>query len=256
MYEDNHTPSKKKGFFDGMPSQTAFTFGVVTGIAAFLILGYIFPSFGQFGGAASEVARNDRPAAAAQPSPSAQPSPAVAAGDPAEVTKDDHVRGDKKAKVSIIEYSDFECPFCSRFHPTMVQALEEYGDDINWVYRHFPLSFHVQATPSALASECVAEQKGDDGFWTFADAMFENQARLGTALYSEIAESIGVDMGQYNDCFDSQKYLSKVQDNQTDGASAGVTGTPGSFIVTKNGAQLISGAVPYSQIKAAIEANL
>ncbi len=254
MYDNNHTPSKKKGFFDGMPSQTAFTFGVVTGIAAIMILGYVFPSFGGFGGG-ERVARDSAPAAAAQPSPSAAPA-AAPSGNPAEITDADHVRGDRKAKISLIEYSDFECPFCSRFHPTVQQALDEYGDDINWVYRHFPLSFHAEATPSALASECVAEQKGDDGFWEFADAMFENQARLGTAFYTETAKNIGVNMNKYQDCFDSQKYLSKVQGDQTDGAGAGVTGTPGTFIVTKNGAQIVSGAVPYAQIKAAIEANL
>lgn len=84
----------------------------------------------------------------------------------------DHIRGNKKAKVVVIEYSDFQCPFCQRVHPTYKQILETYGDDVMWVYRHFPLSFHPKAMPAALASECAYEQGGNDAFWKFADELF------------------------------------------------------------------------------------
>ncbi|MEK7510134.1 MAG: thioredoxin domain-containing protein [Patescibacteria group bacterium] len=95
------------------------------------------------------------------------------------VTENDHIRGSFNAPVTLVEFSDFQCPFCARFHPTVQQALQEYGDKVRWVYKHFPLDqIHPQATPAAEASECIAEQKGNEGFWEFADAVFENQDRL------------------------------------------------------------------------------
>src|SRR3989338_3572308 len=109
------------------------------------------------------------------PAPPAIPSAPEAAPDATNVPpidpKEDHIRGNPDAKVSVIEYSDFECPFCKRHHPTMTQIMDAYGDDVNWVYRHYPLSFHPNAEPSALASECVAEIGGNDAFWGFVDKL-------------------------------------------------------------------------------------
>ena len=85
----------------------------------------------------------------------------------------DHVRGNRNAQVLLIEYSDFQCPFCQRFHATGLQVLDEYGNDAAWVYRHFPLDqLHPQARPAAVASECVYEIGGDEAFWQFADKVF------------------------------------------------------------------------------------
>ena len=78
---------------------------------------------------------------------------------------------------TVIEYSDFECPFCSRVHPTLDRLAEE-NDNVTWVYRHLPLSFHPQALPAAIASECVAQEEGNDAFWQFADTIFANQSEL------------------------------------------------------------------------------
>lgn len=102
----------------------------------------------------------------------------AAGGDRADIqiTDQDHVIGGVNAKVAIVEFSDFQCPFCQRFHPTMQRVLQEYGDDVKWVYRHFPLdSIHPRARPSAAASECAAEQ---DKFWEFMNALFANQDRI------------------------------------------------------------------------------
>ena len=86
----------------------------------------------------------------------------------------DHWRGSKNARFVLVEYSDFECPFCKRFHPTAQQLLDEYKGEIAWVYRHFPLtSLHAKAQKAAEASECVYEQRGDSAFWKFADLLFD-----------------------------------------------------------------------------------
>ena len=92
------------------------------------------------------------------------------------VTEKDHIRGNLNAQITLVEFSDFQCPFCRQFHSTVQQALSEYGDQVRWVYKHFPLDqIHPQARPAAEASECIAEQKGSEGFWQFTDAVFKFQ---------------------------------------------------------------------------------
>lgn len=91
--------------------------------------------------------------------------------------ENDHYRGSKNPNITIIEYSDFECPFCSRVHGTLKQVVETH-DDVTWVYRHLPLSFHAQAMPSALVSECIAGEAGNDAFWEFSDIIFADQKKL------------------------------------------------------------------------------
>ncbi|MDO8655480.1 MAG: DsbA family protein [bacterium] len=183
------------------------------------------------------------------------PSAVAPSGAPVQVTVDaqDHVRGNASAKVTIVEFSDLQCPYCKSFHPTIQQALSEYGDKVRWVYKHFPLdAIHPQAIPAAEASECVFEQKGDQGFWTFTDSVFGNQERIGPALFRELAQQQGLDMGSYDQCVSSRKYQDKVQQDYQDGVQIGVNGTPASFV---NGVP-VSGAVPYATLKAAIDEAL
>lgn len=166
------------------------------------------------------------------------------------VAEEDHIRGNPEAVVTIIEFSDFQCPFCSRFHPTVKQILEDYPDQVRWVYKHFPLdSIHPEARPSAEASECAAEQAK---FWEFSDGLFENQSRLGKTLYKELAQNLGLNMNQFEDCVSSRKYKDHVEADLQEGIKAGVTGTPGSFV---NG-EKIPGAVPYDYMKEAVERAL
>lgn len=91
--------------------------------------------------------------------------------------EEDHYKGSANPEITIIEYSDFECPYCARIHTTLEQLVEE-NDNLTWAYRHLPLSFHAQAMPSAIASECIAESEGNEGFWHFADTIFANQDKL------------------------------------------------------------------------------
>ena len=123
-------------------------------VAAFLI-GSLWTKvqYLEKGGSSTKVATQTAPQAAAPQQPAAQ----APSGKIKDVTSKDHIRGNKNAKLSLVEYSDLECPFCKRFHLTMQELMETYGDKIRWVYRHFPLSFHANAQKEAESTECVAE---------------------------------------------------------------------------------------------------
>tara|TARA_Y100000310_G_scaffold345306_1_gene463579 strand:- start:5891 stop:6784 length:894 start_codon:yes stop_codon:yes gene_type:complete len=166
--------------------------------------------------------------------------------------EDDPMIGDPDALVTIVEFSDFQCPYCARFYSQTYLALkEDYIDTgkANLVFRDFPLSFHPEAEPSAIAAECANEQ-GE--FWAFHDLIFENQDYLSSSAYLSWAEDLGLDMDQFEDCVNSQKYKSEVAKDYSDGGRLGITGTPGFFI---NG-QLVTGAQPYSVFASAIDALL
>jgi protein-disulfide isomerase len=173
-----------------------------------------------------------------------------------EVTDADHIRGSLSADVFLIEYSDLECPFCLRFHPTAQQVVDEYGGKVAWVYRHFPLDqIHSKARPAALASECVAEIGGEDAFWAFIDEIFSDQSSLSDL--SAVASKVGVSGGSYESCVDGKKYADKVQEQYDGGVQSGVRGTPGNFIVNKKGeAWTIPGAVPFETLKVTIDEAL
>jgi len=162
------------------------------------------------------------------------------------VTKDDHVRGNFDAPITIVEYSDFQCPFCDRFHLTMLQVMDSYPDKVRWVYRHFPLGFHPFAQKAAEASECAADQ---GKFWEYADEPYKNQDSISEEYFSSLASQLGLDSGQFNSCLDSGKHTAKVTAQYQQGISEGVQGTPGGFI---NG-QVLGGAVPFETIQAIIE---
>ena len=180
--------------------------------------------------------------------PSQEPTSPPPSADLPEVTDNDHIVGPADASVTMIVYDDFECPFCGRFQKTLIQAREEYKDQVRFVFRHFPLSFHQNASSAAVASECAAEQ---GKFWEFADALYE-QDNLGESVYKEVAKNLSLNMSDFNKCIASDKYDQKIKDQMQTGAAAGVKGTPGSFV---NG-ELVSGAVPYESLKAIIDSKL
>lgn len=213
------------------------------------------PPQGQNGTVAAAVL--DHGTAPSDPS-SFPPQPSAPSGPVKPVSKDDHIRGSKDAALSIIEYSDFECPFCKRFHPTVQQALQEYDGKVNWAYRHFPLSFHVNAAKEAEASECANELGGDKKFWEYTDKIFERTTSNGTgfALNSlvPLAKELGLNEKKFKECLDSGKYASHVQKDFSEGQAAGINGTPGNILLTKDGKEIrIPGAVPYEQLKTEID---
>ncbi|MCI0566313.1 DsbA family protein [bacterium] len=180
-----------------------------------------------------------------------------AAMDLAEIKKDDHIRGDFDAPIKIVEFSDYDCPFCAAFHDTMRDAMAEFGPDgtgeIAWVYRHFPLEMiHPDARGKANAAECVAALGGDDAFWKFTDRLLKNPVDL-SALASIAAES-GVPSGPFEECLNEKKYDTDVQEDIDDGFASGIRGTPHSIIIAPNGNKaVISGAQPYDLVRDYIE---
>jgi len=175
------------------------------------------------------------------------------------IDKGDYVLGDKDAKVTIVEFSDFQCPFCRSFWSgAFAQIKKDYVDTgkARLVYRHYPLSFHPAAHISAQAAECAGDQAK---FWEMHDKMFFEQSKLGqgTIEYGEAeiktwAAQLGLNSGDFNQCLDSGKYSQKVDDDSALGSASGVSGTPTIFI---NG-QRIVGAQPYATFKAIIDKAL
>lgn len=172
----------------------------------------------------------------------------------------DHIYGDPKAPVSMIEYSDFECPYCQAFHATPKQIVDQSGGRVNWVYRHFPLPFHnPTAQKKAEASECVRELGGNDGFWAFTDALYAaGPAQDKSAVMKDmlaVVATIGLDQKAFGDCVTSEKYAARVTEDLQEGSQIGINGTPGTVLLNnQNGAvRLVSGAVPADSLAASIQ---
>jgi len=239
------------GFFGSTPPKTSFIFGFIAGIALASVVGLIVMV--TIGSTDSTTAQGNTRVAAAPPlapSPSPQLPPEPTGPVDVKVTKDDHIRGNVKAAVTLVEFSDMQCPFCGRFHPTMQQVMKDYGDKVRWVYKHFPLeSIHPYARPLAEASECAAEQ---GKFWEFVDADFSRQSEIGTDFAEKIAGELKLDMGKFKSCVSSRKYKDRVSADYSAGLAAGVQGTPHTLV---NGIAL-SGALPYEQVKAVIDQAL
>jgi protein-disulfide isomerase len=165
-------------------------------------------------------------------------------------------KGPANAKVTIVEYSDFQCPFCARGYSTLEnQVLKEYGDKVRFVYKHYPLPFHPWAEAGAVAAECAKEQK-PEAFWKVYSGLFENQQQVTPDNLKEkvtgMLADTGIDMAKFNDCFDNKKTLPKVKAQMQEGNTVGVNGTP-AFII--NG-RLVSGAQPFENFKNIIDDEL
>ncbi|MEX0934003.1 MAG: thioredoxin domain-containing protein [Candidatus Paceibacterota bacterium] len=166
----------------------------------------------------------------------------------------DHIRGNPEAPLSIVEFSDLECPFCARLHPTLTRIVEE-NEDVKWIYRHFPLTtIHSRALSGAVASECIARLAGNDSFWTFVDRTFQSQQQLGDAWQIEMASSFGINREAFEDCTSERSIVSLIQEDLNEATRFGGRGTPYVVVVAQSG-QLIpfSGALTYEQISGILE---
>jgi protein-disulfide isomerase len=174
----------------------------------------------------------------------------------------DHIRGDRAAPVTLVEYSDFECPFCKRFHPTVKRIVDESGGRLKWVYRHFPIDeIHPKARKEAAASECAAELGGNEAFWKFADRFFEltpsNNNTDIDAVLPQIAGELGIDKAKFASCLASGRHDRRVEEDYQNAVGTGGRGTPWSIIVSKNGRIYpLSGAQPYAAVKQLVDLAL
>lgn len=178
------------------------------------------------------------------------PSASVVLGDLAD---DDPALGDPNAPVTMVEFADFQCPFCGRmFSDTLPQIKEKYvkTGKVKFVYRDFPLSsIHPFAQKAAEAGECADDQ---GKFWQLHDIIYTRQQQLSHENLKKWAEEVGLNTAQFSQCLDSGKYADEVVKDLQDGQNAGVTGTPATFV---NG-RLVSGALPYAQFEVVIEEAL
>jgi len=167
----------------------------------------------------------------------------------------DHVLGSISAPIVLVEYADFQCPFCSVVYPTIKDIVSHSNGQIAWVIRNFPLeSIHPQARPAAIASECIANLLGNDAYWKYVDAVYTNQQQLSAAYSRQLAVSYGVDSAKYDQCVAADTYKDKIDGDSGEAISNGGTGTPYTVVWSKNYQAPISGALPEDQFSAVIKA--
>lgn len=223
------------------PSQnSSFSKGLLVGILIFSVALNIYLLAKSEGPKTAALTAKETPSLS--PSPG-QPAPAIQSFD---ITPDNHVRGNFDAPITLVEFSDFECPFCQRHFITLQKILADYPQKVRLVYKQFPLSIHPNAQKAAEASECTAEQ---GKFWEYHDKLFENQTAFSTDNFKKWAQQLNLNQTQFNNCLDSNKYYQKVQNDFKEGTAKDVQGTPTTFI---NGRPLV-GAQPYDAIKQIID---
>jgi len=170
------------------------------------------------------------------------------------IQKNDHVRGNREdPTVTIVEFSDYQCPFCARLHPTLTRIIEE-NDDVAWVYRHYPIASHVQAARAAGAAECAGLLGGEKAFWDFTDTFFEKQNSVRPELFQELAKQNGIDAVAFETCQSSRDVAQKIRTDAREAQNAGLQGTPYSVIITSSGKFLpFNGALAYEQVLGLVE---
>lgn len=187
------------------------------------------------------------PAGGAAPAAPPPPPPAVAAK--VSFRPDDPSRGPQAAPVTIVLFSDFQCPFCSRVEPTLAQLIQAYPSDVRIVWKHQPLPFHPNAMPAAIASEAAREQ---GKFWQMHDLMFQNQQQLSPANYEAWARQIGLDGKKFQAALNSPTVKSRIEEDSRQGNQVGANGTPTSFVNCRQ----VVGALPYDAFKKIVDEEI
>jgi len=191
----------------------------------------------------------------------AAPTAQAPQAQPAEVRvsiDDDPIKGDPKAPITIIEFSDYQCPFCRRFHQEVLPSIEnEYisKGKVRYVFRDYPLSFHQQALPAALAASCAADQ---GKYWEVNDFLFENPTKLDIPNVLDSAKGLGLKYDEFEKCINEKKYEPEIQKDIEDAKKYGISGTPSFFVgKTEEGnemtASYIRGAQPFEAFKSRID---
>lgn len=178
------------------------------------------------------------------------------------VSSSDHILGSPEASVIIVEYSDFECPYCKNFHSVLQQIVKEYGpsEKVAWVYRHFPIAqLHSKAPKEAVASECAAELGGNQGFWDFANELYHTTPSdngFDLSKLPVIASSVGLDPVAFQACLDSGRHEDTVTQQYDDVIAAGGRGTPHNIIIVGDQQAPIEGAQSLETMRRVIETLL
>jgi protein-disulfide isomerase len=244
-------PKAPKSSFFEAPPKTTFVFGFISGVALMALVGIavLLPLANRDRTASTKTVAGATTGSDGSNAPTGtNTAPTVAQLKP--VSKDDHVRGPENAAITLVEFSDLQCPFCQRFHPTVQRLLQEYPDKIRWVYRHYPLTqIHPEAQPAAEAAECAGQQ---GKFWEYVDSLFDNQQSLAAAYYPELAKTLKLNVSKFSACLTDGIGKAKIAADVAEGNQIGVNGTPTSYL---NG-QEVAGAQPYETVKAQVDALL
>ena len=161
----------------------------------------------------------------------------------------DPVKGAASAPIQIVEYSDFQCPYCSRVNPTLEQVKEKYGDKVALAFHNFPLPMHKEAPRAGEASYCAQDQ---GKFWEYHDVLFENQRAMSDDDLKKYADTVGLDAAKFAECLETNKYAARVEADKKSGEANGVSGTPAFFI---NGV-FVNGARPFESFAEVIDDEL
>lgn len=177
--------------------------------------------------------------------PPAQPLPTIAAEELRRM-EGGHVYGNRDAKITVVEFSDLECPFCARLHPTLKRLVDESDGAVNWEYRHLPLPNHANARTGAIASECVAKYAGNDGFFKYLDRLFATIGMHSDAFHRAEALALGVKSADYDACITDPSVEATVDSDLSVAQKAGGSGTPYSIIIKEDKSLVpVTGAQPY-----------
>lgn len=245
--------------------KASFIVGLIGGVLVLCTIGFFILLGVVLKGGVSVAPRDGGaiPSAAAPSAgaPSANAPAEDQVGTVAPITAKDHVVGAKNADVTLVLYTDLQCPFCARFHPVISSLMQDpaYKGKVKLVTRHFPLSFHPNAVPAANAAECAAEQ---GKFSEYVDKAFANNELLNgsgfsTDMLKTWAKEIGLSASKFDACLAASKYQSKIDEDRNSGTAANVSGTPATIIIAKDGTKtLIPGALGLDQVKQMVDAAL
>lgn len=162
--------------------------------------------------------------------------------------KERHLYGNPKADITLVEFSDFQCPYCSQLHTTLKKIVDESDENINWEYRHFPLPIHKEANISSLFAECISSEENNYVFWKFAETLMMNQKNINETFLRLSAKAVGADAERIVACVEKQKTQDIINEDIRVAQALGGSGTPFTVIVYTDGTtKAISGALPYEQ---------
>jgi protein-disulfide isomerase len=193
------------------------------------------------------------------PAVTSEGDPIVASGTIRPVDQTDYVRGNPNAPIVMIEYSDYDCPFCKQYHDTLNQIMNEYGvsGKVAWVYRQFPLpQLHPNAPKISEAALCVGNLGGSTAFWTFTDKVFQERAineQTNMVKLTEYAQDAGVDMGAYQTCLGTNQMEETVKTSVEEALALGAVGTPYTVLIVGNEQAIVNGAQSYEVVKSIID---